>query len=78
MEWLADLISPDSEYMKPWASDSTTLYLMVMLYYIIRKTIVGTGNMKNTALMFRVQLSGAHYCINRMKYKGGSKKSAQQ
>ena len=51
MEQLADLISPDLEYMKPWASESAMLYLAVTLYYILRKTVVGTGNMKNTATM---------------------------
>ena len=45
-EWLAELISPDPEYMKPWANESATLYLAATLHYMLRKAVVGTGNMK--------------------------------
>ena len=69
-EQLADLISPDPEYMKPWASESAMLYLTATLYYVMRKV---TGNMKNMATMFRVKLTGL--C---RKYEGGLRKLAQQ
>ena len=77
-ERLADLMSPDPVYMKPLASESAMLYLTATLYYIIRKTVVRTGYMKNMASMFRVKLTGLRHCINGRKYEGGSKKSAQQ
>ena len=77
-EWLVDLISPDPEYMKSLASESATLYLAVTLYYIFRKVVVGTGNMKNMAALFRVKITSLCHCINGRKYEGGSKKSAQQ
>ena len=77
-EQLADLISPDPEYMKPWASESATLYLTATLCYVIRKAVVGTGNMKHMATLFRVKLTSLHHCINGRQCEGGSKKSAQQ
>ena len=76
-EQLAELISPDPEYMKPWANKSATLYLATTLHYVLRKAVVGMENMKQTAKLFRVKLMGLHHCINGRKYEGGSKKMAQ-
>ena len=71
---ITDKVTPDPEYMKHWAEDSATLYLAATLHYIIRKTIVGSSNMKQIAMSFRVRLMGLHHCINGHKYEGGSKK----
>ena len=71
---IADKVTPDPEYMKPWAEDSATLYLAATLHYVIRKMIVGSSNMKQTAKSFRVRLMGLCHCINGQKYEGGSKR----
>ena len=77
MEKLVALISPDPEYMKPWAGDSATLYLTVTLYYVVRKAVGAPVNMKQPATLFCVKMTGLHHCINGRKYEGGSKKAAQ-
>ena len=51
-------VMPDPEYMNPWLEDSATLYLAATLHYIIRKLIIGSSNMKQTAKSFRVKLMG--------------------
>ena len=71
---IADKVTPDLEYMKPWAEDLVTLYLVATLHYVIRKMIVGSINMKQTAKSFRGRLMGLCHCINGHKYEGGSKK----
>ena len=45
---IADNVTPNPEYMKPWLEDSATLYLVATLYYIIRKLIISSSNMKQT------------------------------
>ena len=57
-ETIMDNVTPDPEYMRPWSEDSATLYLVATLHCIIRKLIIGSSNMKQTAKSFRVKLTG--------------------
>ena len=55
---ITDNVTPNPEYMKPWSEDSATLYLAATLHYVIRKLIISSSNMKQTAKSFRVKLMG--------------------
>ena len=71
---ITDNVTPNPEYMKPWSEDSASLYLVATLHYIIRKLIISSSNMKQTAKSFRVKLMGLRHCINGRKYEGSNKK----
>ena len=64
--------------MKDWTEDSVMLYLTTTLHYVLKKALLESSNMKDTAKTFHVKLMALHHCINGHHYMGGSKKKPDQ
>ena len=56
-EQIFQKILPDLTKLKGWAEDLATLYLTATLSYTLRKALLGSGNMKDMAKTFHVQLT---------------------
>ena len=56
-EQIFQKIVPDPTKLKDWAENLATLYLMATLSYTMRKALVGSGNIKDTAKTFCVKLT---------------------
>ena len=51
-ETIVQKITPNLELIKDWADDSTKLYAAATLHYFIKKTILGSSNMKSNVTAF--------------------------
>ena len=77
-EQIFQKILPDPAKLKDWAEDLATLYLAATLSYTLKKVLLSSVSMKDTAKTFCVKLTALRCCINGHKYMGGSKKKPDQ